>query len=255
MRTIGSLTKGLRILEYVAAADGGVRVSEIARALGLPSSNLTLFLNSLLETGYVIKNPMDNRYYVTEKLHHVALSGGPNQYALLVSASQPEMQDLHERFDENVMVTVLSLYKLKVVTRLQSTRSVQIVHDDETLYTPHVTAGGKAVLAFLSRERLDAYFRHTAMERFTVHSLLSRDEVEKELEQTRTRGYAVNHAEYQPEVMAVAAPIFYEGAPLGALVLQFPTHRHREDELETNAGAVVSAARRIGERIEESEAP
>ena len=254
MRTIGSLTKGLRILEYVAAADSGARVSEIARALGLPTSNLTLFLNSLLETGYVIKNPVDNRYYITEKLHHVAVSGGPNQYALLVRASQPELQDLHERFDENVMVTVLSLYRLKIVTRIQSTRSVQVVSDDETLYTPHVTAGGKAVLAYLSGERLDAYFRHTAMERFTVRSLLGRDEVERELDQTRTRGYAVNHAEYQPEVMAVAAPIFHRGAPLAALVLQFPTHRHREDELEGNAGAVVAAAARIGARIDDATA-
>lgn len=254
MRTIGSLTKGLRILEYVASADGGTRVSEIARALGLPTSNLTLFLNSLLETGYVIKNPIDNRYYVTEKLHHVAVSGGPNQYALLVSASQPPMQELHDRFDENVMVTVLSLYKLKVVTRIQSTRSVQVVSDDETSYTPHVTAGGKAVLAFLSRERLDAYFRHTAMERFTVRSLASREEVEQELEQTRERGYAVNHAEYQPEVMAVAAPVFHRGQPLAALVLQFPTHRHREDELESSAGAVIAAATRIGERIAEGPA-
>ncbi len=252
MRTIGSFTKGLRILEYVAATDGGARVSEIARALGLPTSNLTLFLNSLLETGYVIKNPIDNRYYATEKLHHVAVSAGPNQYALLVGASQPELRALHDLFDENVMVTVLSLYKLKVVTRLQSTRSVQVVSDDETLYTPHVTAGGKAVLAFLSRERLDAYFRHTAMERFTVRSLLSREEVERELAQTRARGYAVNHAEYQAEVMAVAAPIFHRGAPLGALVLQFPTHRHREEELESSADAVVAAARRIGERIARS---
>ncbi len=254
MRTIGSFTKGLRILEYVASAEGGVRVSQIARALGLPTSNLTLFLNSLLETGYVIKNPVDSRYYVTEKLHHVATSGGPNQYALLASASRSEMQDLHDRFDENVMVTVLSLYKLRIIARLQSTRSVQVVSEDETLYTPHVTAGGKAILAHLPKERLDAYFRHTVLERFTMRSLLSREEVERELEQTRKRGYAINCAEYQPEVMAVAAPIFYGGAPLAALVLQFPTHRHREDELESNAGAVVAAARRIGEQLAEVQA-
>jgi IclR family transcriptional regulator, acetate operon repressor len=255
MRTIGSFTKGLRILEYVAGADGGARVSEIARALELPTSNLTLFLNSLLETGYVIKNPVDNRYYVTDKLHHVAVSAGPTQYARLVNASQPEMQELHDLVDENVMVAVLSLYKLRIVTRLQSTRSVQIVRDDEALYTPHVTAGGKAVLAHLSRERLDAYFRHTAMERFTVRSLASREEIERELNRIRARGYAVNHAEYQAEVMAVAAPIFRQGAPLAALVLQFPTHRHREEELEASADAVVRAARRIGERLEEAGGP
>jgi DNA-binding IclR family transcriptional regulator len=114
-----------------------------------------------------------------------------------------------------------------------------------------VTAGGKAVLAFLSRERLEAYFRHTVLERFTVRSLLSREEVEQELEQTRERGYAVNHAEYQPEVMAVAAPVFHRGQPLAALVLQFPTHRHREEELEGNADAVGAAAGRIAACIGE----
>jgi len=248
MRAINSLSKGLRILEYIAASDRGARAAQIARVLDLPRSNLTLYLNSLTEAGYAVRNPADGRYYLTDKLEQLATSGGPSRYSLLVDAALPEMQRLHEQFDENVMMCVLSLFKLKIISRIQSTRSVQIVHD-ESLFVPHVTAGGKALLAFLSAGAINRYFRHTPMQRFTPRSLVRRKDVERELEIVRTRGYAVNHAEFETEVMAVAAPVFQAGRVFGALVLQFPTHRHREEELEFNADTIVSAAKRIGERL------
>ena len=253
MRAINSLSKGLRILEYIAASDRGARVAQIARVLDLPRSNLTLYLNSLTEAGYAVRNPADGRYYLTDKLEQLATSGGPNRYSRLVDAAWPEMQRLHDQFDENVMICVLSLFKLKIVGRIQSTRSVQIVHD-ESLYLPHVTAGGKAMLAVLPPSVIDRYFRHTPMQRFTPRSLVRREDVRLELELVRTRGYAVNHAEFEAEVMAVGAPVFQAGQVFGALVLQFPTHRHREEELEFNADTVVSACKRIDERLA-SEAP
>ena len=224
MRTISSLSKGLRILEYIATADRGARIAQIARVLDLPRSNLTLYLNSLAEAGYAVRNPADGRYYLTDKLEQLATSSEPNRYSLLVNASLPEMQKLHEQFDENVMICVLSLYKLKIIARIQSTRSVQII-DDESLYVPHVTAGGKAILAFLSRRAVDRYFGHAPMQRFTPRSLVRREDVQRELDVVRTRGYSVNHAEFEIEVMAVAAPVFQARQVIGALVLQFPTHR------------------------------
>ncbi len=48
--------------------------------------------------------------------------------------------------------------------------------------------------------------------------------------------------------MAVRAPIFVKKAVSAALVLQFSTHRHKEEELETNAQIIVEAANRIDEK-------
>ena len=65
-RQISSLVKGIRILETIIAAGNGIKVSEIARNFDMPASNLSLFLNSLVDTGYVIRNPMDGKYYASE---------------------------------------------------------------------------------------------------------------------------------------------------------------------------------------------
>ncbi len=48
--------------------------------------------------------------------------------------------------------------------------------------------------------------------------------------------------------MAVRAPIFVKKAVSAALVLQFSTHRHKEEEPETNAQIIVEAVNRVGEK-------
>ena len=66
------MVKGLRILETIAGAANGIKLSEIARVFAMPTSNLTLFLNSLVDTGYVIRNPANGKYCASEKIHHMA---------------------------------------------------------------------------------------------------------------------------------------------------------------------------------------
>jgi DNA-binding IclR family transcriptional regulator len=242
-RVIASLVKGLRILECLASSGEGLRAGQIAEALLLPRANLNLFLNSLMATGYAIKNPVDGLYYISDKLVHVASSVPPNAYSRLDAAARPPMERLHERYDENVMLGVLNLHRLRILVRLQSTRSLQIVNDAEMEYTPHVTAGGKVILANLPPERLKAYLAHAEFERFTSRSLMDREVLAAELCEIKMQGYAVNRAEYQEDVMAVAAPVFEGEQVLAAIILQFPVFRHRQDELEENAGLVVEAAR------------
>ena len=250
MRTITSLSKGIKILEFLAESHEGVKLSEISKVVSMPSSNLSLFLNTLIESGYAIKNPKDNRYYVSNRLVEIANLIRPNRYMRLLSVSKTPIEKIHTIFDENVILGVVNNYKLYLISRLQSTKSIQIVLNDGP-FIPHATAGGKVILAFLSDSRLKEYFKKTEWKSFTSQSLTEKELVLKQLEEIRENGYAINRVEYEEEIMAIAAPIFENKEVIAALIVQFPTFRYREEELYDKAPEVIATAERIGKLLKQ----
>ena len=250
MRTITSLSKGIKILEFLAESHEGVKLSEISKVVSMPSSNLSLFLNTLIESGYAIKNPKDNRYYVSNRLVEIANLIRPNRYMRLLSVSKTPIEKIHTIFDENVILGVVNNYKLYLISRLQSTKSIQIVLNDGP-FIPHVTAGGKVILAFLSDSQLKEYFKKTEWKSFTSRSMTVKELVLTQLEEIRENGYAINRGEYEEEIMAIAAPIFENKEVIAALIVQFPTFRYREEELYDKAPEVIATAERIGKLLKQ----
>lgn len=250
MRTITSLTKGIRILELLAESHQGAKLSEISKIVSMPSSNLSLFLNTLIEAGYVIKNPTDNKYYVSNKIVEIANIIRPNRYMRLLSVSKPEIEKIHAHFDENVILAVINNFQLYLISRLQSTKSIQIVHNDGP-FIPHVTAGGKAILAYLSESQLSDYFKKTEWKSFTPQSITKKETVTKQLKDVREKGYAVNRGEYEEEIMAIAAPIFENKEVIAALVVQFPAFRYSEQDLDEKAPELLKTVKRIGNLLKQ----
>ena len=250
MRTITSLSTGIKILEFLAESHEGVKLSEISKVVSMPSSNLSLFLNTLIESGYAIKNPKDNRYYVSNRLVEIANLIRPNRYMRLLSVSKTPIEKIHTIFDENVILGVVNNYKLYLISRLQSTKSIQIVLNDGP-FIPHVTAGGKVILAFLSDSQLKEYFKKTEWKSFTSRSMTVKELVLTQLEEIRENGYAINRGEYEEEIMAIAAPIFENKEVIAALIVQFPTFRYREEELYDKAPEVIATAERIGKLLKQ----
>ena len=249
MRQNSSLIKGLKILEYVATSPSGLKLSDIARTVELPTSNLTLFLNSLVETGYIIKNLVDGRYYISDRIDRMAKKITTSRYIQLESVARGEMAQLHKKFDENILLAVLNNYRLQFIITLQSSRNVQILNNDDKTFIPHVTAAGKAILAHLSDDLLDSYLAAVELQRFTSKTITKASDIRNELATVRERGYAINRGEFEEMVMAVAAPIIQNNEVLASVVVQFPAFRYQEEELPSFAKDVIVSAKSIERKL------
>lgn len=245
MRSIKSLEKGLEILEVIADSAEGARVKDIAAAMSDPVSNLKLYLDSLLNAGYVRRDATSARYYLSRKIAEVAKRGEHNQHALLRHVALPELERLRNEFDENVLLAVLDGHDLHFITRIQSKRSVQVLHNADVHYPPHVTAAGKAILAFISDEAREKYLDDALYHRFTEKSLVSPNRLRSELELIHREGYAVNYGEYESEIMAVASPILVDSVGVASVVVQFPSFRYQEAALPAFGERIKQSTRRI----------
>ena len=95
------------------------------------------------------------------------------------------MNELRDEYNENVLISTLSGHEIHFIERLQSGRSVQIHQNADTYYPPHVTAAGKAILAFLPESEQEKYLEDGLYHRFTEKSLVNPKMLRHELESIR----------------------------------------------------------------------
>jgi DNA-binding IclR family transcriptional regulator len=116
----------------------------------------------------------------------------------------------------------------------------------------HATATGKAILsrqptAFLqrlSRSKLSSY---------TPRTITDFTDLERELEKTRSRGFALAIDEWSIGLAGVAAPILNSaGKAFAAAGITFPTSRFTEEHMLEMGNIVIQTAEEISRRLLQS---
>lgn len=248
MRIISSLEKGLGILEYITES-GSVRLAETAKEFDMNNSNMSIFMNTLVKTGFVYRDQVEKKYYVTNKLQKLANIAGKHSSEFLELVSIGEMRELHNQFNENVMLAVLSGFSSHYIAKIQSNHLTQIVDDNGIDYPLHATANGKVILAYKDNDFISRYLDTAEWTRYTDTSITSPEALLNELDKIRKKGYAINRGEYENSIMAIAAPIISQEGILASLVVQYPSFRHSAKELEGYAPVIVESAGKISTKL------
>ena len=102
----------------------------------------------------------------------------------------------------------------------------------------HCTALGKAFLAFIEDEERASYIEEP-LRKYTPSTIDSLAELNRELRETRVRGYALDSEEYVKGVRCVAAPILNrETKPVAMIGISVPAER-LPDELAAKYGIFI----------------
>jgi DNA-binding IclR family transcriptional regulator len=244
-RTLPSFQKGLDILEHIARHPDGLRLTDIAQHMDLPASNITLFLNTLVNSDWIIRETHKKKYLISPKATDLFHNAQSTLIHRLLPCSDKPMRTLHKQFNENILLVLPKENSFKIVKHIKSTHVMGISVQDEPDYCMHVTAAGRAILAFLPEQTIDRYIQTAKYVKLTEKTTNNEDALREVLKTTRERGYAFNPGEFEAEVMATAAPIIIDDRPIAALVVQFPTIRHSATEAEAAAPAIIKQAKNI----------
>ncbi len=112
----------------------------------------------------------------------------------------------------------------------------------------HCSATGKAILAFLPPERVEAILE-VPLRRYTERTICDARRLRKELTTVKAEGYAVNRGEWRTDVCAIAVPLLDHANEVAAsLSLTLPTVRFTDEAIRTSflpalreAAAAISA--------------
>ena len=198
-----TVQKALTLLEALVRSRQPRRLTELARQLGLTKPNVYRLLSTLTVLGYVKKDPETTLYSPTLKLWE--MGSMLVRDVDLVSVANPRLRRLCDEAGESVQLTVFDSGYVVYVDKVDSTHPLKAMTSIGSRVPASVTSTGKALLAWLPSEALDLAFQH--VKRYTPHTLTRRRDIEKDLEATRHRGYAINRGEFRDGVGGIAVPI------------------------------------------------
>ena len=241
-----TVQKAMNLLEALVRSGQPRRLTELARQLGLTKPNVYRLLSTLTVLGYVKKDAETSLYSPTLKLWE--LGSMMVRDVDLVSVANPRLRRLCEEAGESVQLTVFDAGYVVYVDKVDSAHPLKAITAIGSRVPATATSTGKAMLAWLPTESLDAAFHH--VKRFTPNTLIRRRDIERDLEETRRRGFAVNRGEFRIGVCGIAAPVRDRAAQVIAAIGIWGAEKNilgtRYDDL---AELAISAARDISNSL------
>lgn len=211
-----TLERGLAVLEVLAEAESPISLSVIAQQIGLPVPTTHRILGTLVASGYVERDLRTKWYELGLKI--LELRGAMTIGAIRIAAElHPQVRSLARRTQVRAH---LALYRGGNVVYID-----RVDPRDEAPYVAlgqqapaHATSLGKAILAYLPTDEVNAYMGERLGRRYTPRTIIDADELRADLATVRERGFSRDHGEYQVGVSCIGAPIFdYSQRPVAAV--------------------------------------
>lgn len=248
-----SAARVLDLLELIAAADGGVLLREATARLNAPKSSTLMLLRTLVNRGYVHRDPMSDRYRLTETYRNGGLGWMADPYARLTAAARPMMEALSLELGESMTFGVWASpgharNLFKVVAKVDVRYDADISRDIPL----YCTAIGRALVSRCAADTWGDLIGPGPFAALTRYTVTDRDEVLKLVGGVHDAGYAVVMEEFALGGTGVAAAVLdASGHPVGALNMGCVTARF-EEKRDQVVAAVTAGAMRLSEQLARS---
>jgi len=235
-----SVDRALRLLDLFSEEHRALTASEIAALLGTTRVTIYPTLNTLLGRDYLEKDDK-GRFCLGMK---VVERGGEKLARLdMRRVAQQRLRELARSLDANAHLATLHGEEVLYLEREEGRPAVTLREIVGRRVSPHCTALGKALLAFLpegDRDRLARSLKYIA---HTPKTILNAEEYLANLEEVRQQGYSVEVEEFHLGSACIAAPIRRLGGQVvGAISVSMSVEDFETVDAPAKAQVVVDTA-------------
>ncbi|NDZ12761.1 IclR family transcriptional regulator [Variovorax sp. WS11] len=240
---VGSLSRGLQIVDVLTSAQNCLTLSEVAAQTGLDTSTTLRLLHSLSERGYVVRDDSKKRYLAGPR----ALSPLPLFHPLTTfrREAEPVLRSLVQRTGQTCALVIFVGNERLVVDFFRGNEPLSPYYDT-WLRTPlHGTASGKLLLAWLPAAERELLIGTGPYEAHTEATITDPAILSAQLEIVFRQGHAVARGEAFPDFVAIAAPLMMpvHSRPMGCVIVSSTREMlPQKDEAESITSAKAAVA-------------
>ena len=242
--SVGTLSRGLDILELFAGGSPELTQTEISERLGLPVPTVHRLVKLLTERGWLVRDPASRR-----------LRLGLGAARLLPAVRLPDLareplRAMAERTGETVNLAALDGGDVLYLVSETGTNLLTLRSHVGLRLPVHATALGKCLLAQLDDEAARAAAGDEPYEPLTPKTLTTWDKLHANLVRVRRDGVAYSREEFELGLNSIAVPLPWvdPDGPVAVNVSLPSSRAGREatarlaDDLRTTAAAITGAA-------------
>jgi DNA-binding IclR family transcriptional regulator len=240
-----AIDRAAQLLVRVVESSDPETVGELAETTGLPRSTASRLVAALERQGLVQRDGQRGDVRPGPVLVSFARRALPN--ADLVELCRLPLDRLAEATGETVNLAVPSARGVEQLAQRDSRHFLGSTNWVGRTVPYHASAVGKVFLAHGAAPVPES------LERLTPQTIVEREEIARDLAQTRERGWATAVEELEPGLWAIAAPLHGDSGVLGALSISGPTIRLQDGQLEELGRLLVAEAQGVSARLQKEE--
>jgi DNA-binding IclR family transcriptional regulator len=246
--SVGTLARGLDILELFAAEGPELTQKQVSERLSLPLPTVHRLTKLLIQRGWLARDPSSRGL-------RLGLGVARLLPALISGLSLPELARDHlramaERTGETVNLAVLDGGEVVYLVSESGSRLLTLRSSVGLRLPVHCTALGKCLLAQLPAEEARELAGREPYAALTPRTITAWKELSASLERVRGEGVSLSHEEYEAGLDSIAVPLAWPGGDGPAAVnVSLPSSRAAGPaaaklvrELRSAAAAIESSA-------------
>lgn len=200
-----AVDRAIDLLELLATRPHGLTLTELSRLLKIPKSTTHYLVHTLATRGYIQR--MENRRHALG-FGAAGLASASMAQQNLRMLAEPTLRRVVARSRLTASISILGGAEAVIIALAKSFQDpgggIWIGHHLDL----HCTAQGKALVAWLSDEKLDTLLHNREFSHYTPNTIVSLTAFKAHLSEVRAIGYAKNNEEQVIGCRAVAAPVF-----------------------------------------------
>lgn len=237
-----TLVRAFEILDYASQyPTSGVLLKDICEKMDLSKSTAHVIVQTLLALGYLETLANNDKRYVLGSSAYILGMKYLNKKDF-ISSIAPELQKLCEKWKKTGFVGVLKGGYIVYVHKYTPSSSIISSCPLGSQKSAYATGLGKAFIAFSKNE--EEIISQMDFVKISEKTITDKDAFRKELQDIRSRGYAIDDRENDKLLSCVAVPVFdHSGYPVASMSL---TGLYDENEdMKLLAKDLVEASRKI----------
>jgi len=241
------LKKAVEVIKLIVKENAPLGVTDIARSLSLSKSTTFGILKSLEEEGFLVKDGQSKKYSTGSTLFE--LSKKILRTTDVAVTARPLLATLVAAVDETVFLGVREDDVVKVLDVVEPQKEFKISSSIGTKFGLTVGVFGKIFLSSMEDKEVTELLSQKGLRKYTDNSIVDIDQFLREIDKTRTQGYAVDLEEYLKGMRAIAALIYSGHFPVAAIWIVGFTSSMGDDKLLTMISMLRNTAEEISARL------
>ena len=234
------------ILKMVSKKPDGITLDEICEKLELPKTSAYDIITTLAHTGMVhVVKGQKQRYTIGLTAYRVGINYTNNLD--FIGTIEPVLKAFSKEVGKTVFFGIPSDHHVVYICKFEPENPIITTATVGSKNPMYCTSLGKVILAYSDEETREQVINRIKFVKHTERTILGREQLLKELEKVRERGYAFDAREMEEHMQCVGAPVFdRDGSCLGAISV---SSLYKPTEDYEALGALVAAKGREVSRL------